>query len=252
MPNYTLNTITARPEVISRLLNENGKFSFNNFIPMPEDIRNTTSGGRVDELIALYLYENNTREKAEELIKQHHISVWVKHNKSYPKHKIIDDLKERLKYHRVVDDNGYVNYIDIIKDGYGPDAKEICRKTGKDYFNNIIKFGHKDWYSWANAKWGTKWDAFDVYVDPDRKFINFTTAWREPDSIWKYICEKFPDEEIEFLAEYEDNLLVESINYEGNLVINAKYEKDFPEDYDGDYGEIPWLNKETGEVRVEY
>lgn len=42
--------------------------------------------------------------------------------------------------------------------------------------NDLIdKYGYSDWYSWAHAKWGTKWGCYDNEMDGDN--YTFTTAW---------------------------------------------------------------------------
>lgn len=39
-----------------------------------------------------------------------------------------------------------------------------------------------NWYSWNNANWGTKWNAYDVShaVEADKAVISFDTAWAIP------------------------------------------------------------------------
>jgi len=55
--------------------------------------------------------------------------------------------------------------------------------------------GHYNWYTWAFANWGTKWNAvrFGVDVDaPGRYVCRFETVWNPPFSILKKLGEMFP------------------------------------------------------------
>jgi hypothetical protein len=56
----------------------------------------------------------------------------------------------------------------------------------------IEKYGHADWYSWRNANWGTKWNAYDQSSD-DHGQITFNTAWNTPLSVMKKLSEQYPD-----------------------------------------------------------
>lgn len=49
---------------------------------------------------------------------------------------------------------------------------------------NVEKYGYPTWYEFALAKWGTKWNAYDITVTDDS--IQFDTAWSTPEPI---ICE---------------------------------------------------------------
>lgn len=44
--------------------------------------------------------------------------------------------------------------------------------------------GHKGWYDWSNANWGTKWNAYSSVTDPEGEAdscrIKFDTAWAPP------------------------------------------------------------------------
>lgn len=51
--------------------------------------------------------------------------------------------------------------------------------------NNVIKYGHSDWYEWCLANWGTKWDISgddEVDIDDGETVVNlwFDTAWSPP------------------------------------------------------------------------
>lgn len=34
-----------------------------------------------------------------------------------------------------------------------------------------------DWYNWCIEKWGTKWNAYDTYINEEKLYAKFDTAW---------------------------------------------------------------------------
>ncbi len=212
MPNYTWNSIKADKEVIKAILNTKEEFSFNTFVPTPEELENTTAGGYVDELVCLYILEHfkykDIREKAQEFFKGFS-TLYIDLSKT--KKENIASLKARL--------NGKT--VDVVKDGFGEDAKVIREITGEEYFNLQQKYGCHDWYGYHNKKWGTKWDAFDVDIADDE--IRFTTAWAAPFPIFEKICAMFPNKEIKFEAEYEDNYFIAAENDHGEMVVTEEH-----------------------------
>lgn len=64
----------------------------------------------------------------------------------------------------------------------------------------IKKFGHADWYNWQLDNWGTKWNAYEVFVGDD--YIEFQTAWATPNEIFVKLSKIFPD--VLFNIRYSD------------------------------------------------
>lgn len=69
--------------------------------------------------------------------------------------------------------------------------------------------GYSNWYDWACANWGTKWNACDATVEPlpgdDRAVeIRFNTAWSAPFQIIKALAARFPSISFEFSWSDED------------------------------------------------
>lgn len=50
--------------------------------------------------------------------------------------------------------------------------------------------GYRNWYSWANANWGTKWSP--NVTDTDNDSVRFETAWCPPDELIRRSSEMFP------------------------------------------------------------
>ena len=65
---------------------------------------------------------------------------------------------------------------------------------------NIAKYGHKDWYDWANANWDTKWGACRVEFDEDTFdetsnsiSLSWESAWSPAVGLIKNISKQFPE-----------------------------------------------------------
>lgn len=93
--------------------------------------------------------------------------------------------------------------MEYVKNGNVPNEwmkkwskEEIDRvaELGKKALENIRKFGYKDWYDWRLAKWGTKWDAYEIDVSEEESSINlsFQTAWSTPFEAMKELSRQFP------------------------------------------------------------
>ncbi|MET4257241.1 hypothetical protein ABIC09_002177 [Bradyrhizobium sp. S3.12.5] len=70
-----------------------------------------------------------------------------------------------------------------------PEYKEIQAKA-------IAETGHKDWYEWSCAMWGTKWDACEINLvneSDDNLEVHFETAWSPPSQWLEAIRIKYPD-----------------------------------------------------------
>ena len=52
-----------------------------------------------------------------------------------------------------------------------------------------------DWYKWHNLYWGTKWNAYDGWVDEneDDLICAFNTAWSAPMPIYEQLAELYPN-----------------------------------------------------------
>ena len=84
------------------------------------------------------------------------------------------------------------------------DAPEAL-KLGKQYYENIDKYGAPTWYEWCCDNWGTKWNAYDCEkADMARKELRFETAWSGVPAIIKRMSEKFPEAEIDYAWADED------------------------------------------------
>lgn len=74
----------------------------------------------------------------------------------------------------------------------------------------LAKYGFNNWYNWANANWGTKWNAYDVgewSIDEGgngygRATIYYETAWNPVTRLWLKVSKDYPT--LEFFHEFAD------------------------------------------------
>ena len=106
---------------------------------------------------------------------------------------------------------------------------ECLKKYGKKYIdegNCHLMHSEEDkwfnWYDWHCDFWGTKWNATDT-AKYDDDTIQITTAWTEPEEIWKALSKKYPKEKIEIEAEYEDGMMTRSTWLNG---VRLSYEEE--------------------------
>ena len=144
---------------------EENKFDFNAIIKMPPSLM-ITSGSNVDlGLVALGESPSGTAFNSFESYLK--MSWW---NDQYPG----IDTREKLLAH--------------LKE-----TKPEIIKEAEQARDNLKKYGHKDWYDWSNANWGTKWNAYDVrYIcgDDEKIVVEISTAWDTPHQIWDALREK--------------------------------------------------------------
>lgn len=110
-----------------------------------------------------------------------------------------------------------------------PMPKEL-KGTNGDYRDNnntpegkalFEKYGHDNWYSWANDNWGTKWNCYDIKTPERVSFITkdgekelvyeFYTAWASPVGVFEVLTREFP--KIELRVEYADEDLGRNCGY---------------------------------------
>lgn len=115
---------------------------------------------------------------------------------------------------------------------------------------NIAKYGHKDWYEWQYAEWGTKWgdchtDIQDVLIMDNGTasvFITFDTPWGPAEVAWGKISKMFPS--LTFIFQYDEEAGFFAGNHvfrNGEIVFEGMFE---PCSYEGD---VDWDDDESSE-----
>lgn len=180
MPNWVINRVSFEgdQEKIDHLLesvkstDENGDdyvFDFNKIIPRPKSL-DITSGGRVDVAMAYVNYQETMDSKGLEAYLSY---PWVKNAK-------IETVAQLCEY---IEKN-----VDI--------------EEGRQAIYNEKTYGHRDWYTWCNANWGTKWNASNASRHDDA--IEFQTAWSTPVPVFEALSKQHPEVTISISFADED------------------------------------------------
>ena len=189
--------------------------TFEGTVPMPETLR-ITSGSTTDRAIA-YLEAKQENYKGIDKIAGYQYAP-----KEYG-FKEGDEINlKRIKIIKHMEKN-------IIK-------SEL--EEGQKALDNERKYGHKDWYNWSIAHWGTKWDAAcdSGAINGDRRselFLSFDTAWAPPLEWLQKVTEKY--KRLKFTMEYtEEGLGFEGKAFakNGELCDNAM-DMNYPDDFHG-------------------
>lgn len=176
MPNHTANnfTITGPKDTVlafvDKAKSQDQSLSFNNFVPIPSELKHTSSPSRI--------------------MSQSEIDdMWTEWRK-----------KKESKC-----DTGPMGLHSYEKDA--PMGLGITQQQHDDW---ISKYGSCNWYDWSVDNWGTKWDCYNVMEwiinDTGDKTISATiyyeTAWSPVTVLWQTVSQEYP--ECEFFHVYAD------------------------------------------------
>ena len=213
MPNWTYNRIKCKKEIGDKLLtikNDIYSLDFNKLIPMPEDLKLDAGSIESNSISCYYLSLNDDEKyKLMKLLKSKeiffHHDYWNKYKKDI---KYYESNPDKLKNNK----DNFNGLIDFDDKKHFNSLAEL----GKQYIENIKKYGYPQWYDWCVENWGTKWnveDDVDVSYNKntDEYDITFDTAWSVPSGIVEKYSEFCNDEE--FYWEYEDE------DYDGTHIL---------------------------------
>lgn len=142
---------------------------FNRIIPMPLPLRDTEASSRTDDAIYYYLVKTNQEELASSILR-------------HPQFYSMDRFANRSE----------------------TELNELL-EIGKKYVEIFKECGAKDWYDWSICHWGTKWNAYETYLETLNEYsviISFQTAWNGVPNIIQKLTEMFPT--ITFDYKYAD------------------------------------------------
>ena len=132
---------------------------FNKIIPMPMVLRDTEASSRTDDAIYYYLVKTNQTEMVSSILR-------------FPQSYTMDRFADRNE----------------------KELNELL-EIGKKYVEIFKECGAKDWYDWSCANWGTKWNAYDTYLETLDEYsviLSFQTAWCGVPKIIQKLTEMFP------------------------------------------------------------
>lgn len=91
-----------------------------------------------------------------------------------------------------------------------PNEPEQTRLFTPEEENELAAIGHRDWYGWSIAHWGTKWNAchvevYDSSIEQGSVEIIFDTAWDAPVPMLRKMVEMFPKLTFDCRWRHEDD-----------------------------------------------
>lgn len=184
MPNYVTNELTAPKHVLDALKSDESELDFNTVVPMPEIMKTDPHTGITQwaeiamGIINLKTLQQSTPDPVAAFQRQDYGAA-----------------AKRLQQ---------ANAIRAMTEGPFPidwNAKDFemlisCMRALKEH-------GHASWYEWANANWGTKWNAYEV-ERVSEIVVRFQTAWSMPAQWFAKLVEKYPNETISIRWADED------------------------------------------------
>lgn len=182
MPNHVQNKLIVSAQSEVELTNflqsirckddEERVIDFNTIIPMPQDLRDTECSSRVSNAIEYFLYKENRTDKIQ---KFNNCTININFMKSL-------DSKEENERNEIYN-------------------------LGKKYVELYEKYGYHNWYDWSLAHWGTKWNAYDTYIEVEGNTyasICFTTAWSDVTELMEKLAKQNPNIDFEYKCASED------------------------------------------------
>ena len=197
MPNWVSNRLTIEGENAEKIMQElmtkdeeSGELAldFNKIIPMPKSLQ-LSKGNVTNMCVSLYLtainpsiyHYGHAKDKA---FIQRFIGILEKIKKHCDSPPSFNLSKEKIK-----------QYEKLVFSTTDENDKLFTRKTaiahGKLAINNVLKYGHMDWYDWSIANWGTKWNAVRTSIDGAE--VCFDTAWSDVSRLIYKLSKKYPD-----------------------------------------------------------
>ena len=197
MPNHVTNkiTVTGPKEDRDRLKDflrfkhpgeEETPLSFNSFIPMPQELMETTSGSGVVE--SIYLVDREMFEKAYEISQR---KIW---DEKMPiaayESKMLSNLAQKAKWVQQ-DVEPFRSREEAL--AWFTEHDQTVFAFGERHAKALRNTGYLDWYEWSIANWGTKWDAYSIRVEEtdDKLIYQFDTAWSPPTPFIEKMVETF-------------------------------------------------------------
>lgn len=191
MPNYCYNHIEASEKVLQEIYDKKQeKVTFEKLIPMPKTLLVEERGNGL-QIIVYALSKMESEER------KYTLKNIMETNKTIGKN-IEEYIKKNINTVNKFDEKN--TSFDISDNEIELGIKDF-KKLGETYISNILNYGQPSWYNWRIENWGTKWDAIDSVGEPKKGFLDFDTAWSPAEGIMKKLCEKFPNEYIDWYYE---------------------------------------------------
>lgn len=132
------------------------------------------------------------------------------------------------------DDLATIQRVEELQEKY---RKEMLQ-LGASYLSNLEKYGYPTWYEWSIATWGTKWNAYDQYLE-EPNILWFNTAWESVPLLIQKLSEVFPEVELHY-AYADENL---GFNVGRGIIQNGEIDMTIPDGGSNEAFEIMFFVK---------
>ena len=210
MPNHVTNKIEFYGDqenikkVLELIKGEEEYIDFNKIVPMPKTLH-LTSGGSQNQAMQ-YAFSKKTDAEKMEIKKALESKLVLFHGNYYNSMLARDYNAVELQECANQFEEQLVSGKKDLWDN--TDYEDLGIKTFEDlgnaYINNIINYGYDTWYDWSCAKWGTKWNAYDILFDEDNSVIEFDTAWSCPIPVLDKLAEICYEYGVSFTGKWAD------------------------------------------------
>ncbi|MCF0126529.1 MAG: hypothetical protein HUJ68_12400 [Clostridia bacterium] len=108
---------------------------------------------------------------------------------------------------------------------YAQNEIEELRKIANKCEENMKNYGYKDWYDWAIAHWGTKWNTVDTIIDMEKQTIEWRSPWTYPIEVLTTLSSQYPSYELtlEYAEERPGYISGKIILKNGKIVLDDQY-----------------------------
>lgn len=162
---------------------------FERIIPMPEALQNTKCS--TEETDALYYFLMSTN-----------------------KQRVVNEV---LRFPQFYSMDKYINKTEA--------ELTKLKEYGEELYKVYLKYGCYNWYDWRVYNWGTKWNAYNTYIEScgdGSVELYFYTAWSGVHPILQKLVEMYPN--LTFIYKYADEDLTyncgEGYGKEGGIEFN--------------------------------
>jgi hypothetical protein len=228
MPNWVKNRLTIEggnaETVLAELTTADAygerNFDFNKIIPMPESLH-ITAGSTTDSCVALYLtavnpnveYYGNKKDKVSHAKYSKMIEKLRASDKKVNGFDLMLPVEKIAEYEKSV--------IGESTFDAGP-TREAAIAYGKRAVDNVLEYGHMNWYDWSIANWGTKWNAYESRFDGCT--VEFDTAWSDVSELMRQLSGKYPDDTFYYdFAEEQAGLYTGDFTFENGEETGGGY-----------------------------
>lgn len=207
MPNHITNRIefSGKPENIEKVFeiigSEERIIDFEKLVPMPPTLYLPSGDESPAVQYALSKKSEADKHEIETALKKRSCSYYGNYfDKWFCRVLTETELQNRADYFvEKLSANTKPAFDDTPYQELGINTYE---DLGDAYIRNVRMYGYDTWYDWRCDKWGTKWNAYDIFRDGDS--VEFDTAWSCPLPILDQLAKLCHEYKVSFTGKWAD------------------------------------------------